>query len=214
MNFHNLVNEENQLTPNYRLNEKELYFDIYISPEQEVCVVGRYDQNYIGWCSFTKVDSKSHNAALLDEITNSQWKFVSNEHRVLGERYKEIKNWHVFRITKTLYKDEPYFYSTASPIYFKNGSTFASEIHHFYKHEKAKSEYRIIDKKYSAILKGYLKLLDSDDSLYYLRVKPLIDLIQSESYLKLCPDANVRAIYLQCLEKCNQLYNTYMSEVR
>ncbi|AST91177.1 MULTISPECIES: hypothetical protein [Sutcliffiella] len=211
----NLVNEENQVTPNYRLDGKEMYFDVYVSPDKEVCVLGKLDTNYLVWCSITTVFDAKKNASLFDFIIDNKCSFVSNEHQVLGKQYNEVKNWHVFRISKKLYNGELRYYSNASSLSFSTGTAFASEIQVFYQQEKAKSEFRIMNKKYVAILKEYKKTLDNNnDEMYYLTVKPLIDVIRSESYLKLCQEAKVRALYLELSARCDTLYNRYMTAVR
>ncbi len=55
---------------------------------------------------------------------------------------------------------------------------------------------------------------DGKNASYYLEMKPIIQIIEVEGYLKLCPDPDVRQLYLECLEAGKSLYNRYMSEVR
>ena len=38
MEKYNLINQDNSITPNYKVDEKELSLDIYVSPNKEVCI--------------------------------------------------------------------------------------------------------------------------------------------------------------------------------
>ena len=45
--------------------------------------------------------------------------------------------------------------------------------------------------------------------------RPVVpSLLESESYLKLCPNEEIRNMYLDCMKECSNLYNRYMSAVR
>ena len=91
----------------------------------------------------------------------------------------------------------------------------SEEINRFYYSELSKCKYRLMDNYYFKILEAYKKLLEQKENYeYYYEMKPLISLLESESYLKLCPNEEIRNMYLDCMKECSNLYNRYMSSVR
>ncbi|MDA1476334.1 hypothetical protein [Bacillus changyiensis] len=50
---YNLVHPNHCKKPNYQIDDKEIYVDIYVSPNKEVCIIGSLDNNYICWASIT-----------------------------------------------------------------------------------------------------------------------------------------------------------------
>ncbi|GLV67406.1 hypothetical protein Bmyc01_60750 [Bacillus mycoides] len=221
MEEYNLVNRNNYIKPNYKIDDKEVSFDIYVSPDKEVCILGRLDNNYICWASITHLDVSELNVAIFDYILNRKPVMISNGYNVLGFRYEEVIKWHKFRISKTLYRDGRYrYYSQASLSYLgddeKSLSKYMSgEINNFYYSELAKCNYRLIDNNYIKILECYKNLLTQEENYeYYYEMKPLISILESEGYLKLCPNKEIRNIYWDCMKECSNLYNRYMSSVR
>jgi hypothetical protein len=96
-----------------------------------------------------------------------------------------------------------------------HGKYFSKDIGTFFEEQLTKCEYRINEGSYLDILKNYLDILTRDkDYSYYYKMKPLISILESESYLRLCKDASVRALYLKCMEECSTLYNRYMTAVK
>ncbi|TCZ79322.1 hypothetical protein E0485_05510 [Paenibacillus albiflavus] len=43
---------------------------------------------------------------------------------------------------------------------------------------------------------------------------PIINILNNEYYLKLCPIEEVRCLYWECLDQCSNLYNSYMTASR
>ena len=54
----------------------------------------------------------------------------------------------------------------------------------------------------------------NQDYSYYHDMKPNIRIIEDENYLKLCPNPEIRNLYLDCVHACRNLYNRYMTAVR
>lgn len=212
----NLIHSENSIKSNARVEQKDVYFDIYISPDEEVCIIGKLDNNFSCWCSITSVNDTETNAKIFDYITSVKKKIISNEQKVLRSRFDEIKNWHRFQMHKREHQLRTMYYSPISPTFISSGKIFANEIQNFSKQEKEKCEFRLKDLTYKSILATYKKLLSkhSHDDYYYNQMKPLIKIIESESYLKLCPESEIRALYLECINLSKDLYNRYMTAVR
>ncbi|MCT4479068.1 hypothetical protein N0U24_18300 [Peribacillus frigoritolerans] len=212
----NLIKQNHNVVPNYKVNDKEVSFEIYISPKQEVCIIGKLDNNYKCWCSITPISDYENNSAIFQYVSNLQTKTISNDYKALGDRYKEVKNWHRMQISKRPYQDQYLYYSPVNSSFFTEGKFFGREIYTFYKQERAKCDYRLIDDAYITILKRYKSILNKENQeySYYHEMNPLIKIIKDESYIKLCPISEIRQLYLECLEKCDDLYNRYMTEVR
>lgn len=216
---YNLINKNNQVIPNYDLSYKDVYFEFKISPEGEVCIIGRVDSNYICWWSVTNLNDIEINEDIFNFIANNSFNMHSSEYKVLGyERYDEIRNWYNCNITKAnidgMYWQTPFghYYGADKENHGKN---FARDIQIFYNELIEKCNFRIYEGFYIDILKNYLYILSKDvDYMYYYEMKPLISILKCESYLRLSPDVNARELYIKCMEECNSLYNRYMTVVR
>jgi hypothetical protein len=162
---YNLVNQNNCKKPNYKIDDKEIYFDIYVSPDKEVCIIGSLDNNYICWTSITILDESDLIVTIIDYILKRKPVMVSSISCALGFRYEEVMKWHKFRISKKLYSDGEYrYYSQASPAYLGDNEMYlakymSGEINRFYYLELSKCKYRFMDSYYFKILEGYKKLV-------------------------------------------------------
>lgn len=216
----NLINEGNQVKPNYDLSHKEIYIDLYISKEKQLFTVGRADNNYICWCSHTQVMDKEHNEKIFNYIANSQFSTFSNEYKVLGtDKYEEIQKWYHCSITRTSVKGM--LWSTPFGAYYglenreEHGGFFSRDIIRFFDDLLSLCEFRADGLGYKHILEHYLHILGKDsDYGYYYKMKPLISILEKEAYLRICPDERIRNLYLKCMKECSSLYNGYMTAVR
>lgn len=216
---YNLVNENTQVIPNYDLSNKEVYLELYISPEKSVCIIGKLDNNYICWCSITELNNKEINEQIFNYIANTNFSMYSQEYIILGhERYNEIRNWYNCDIVKSnldgMCWRTPFghFYGDDKD---NHGKYFARDILYFYDKLIEKCNFRINEGSYMDILKNYLYILNKDVNYeYYFKIKPLISILECESYLRLSPDEAVRNLYLKCMKECDSLYNRYMNVAR
>lgn len=216
---YNLVNESNQVIPNYDLSNQEIYFELYISPEKSVCIIGKIDNNYICWCSVTKLDDKETNAEIFNYIANNSFNIYSQEYVILGyERYNEIGNWYNCDIVRSTI--DGMCWRTPFGHYYgddkdHHGKYFARDILWFYYELLEKCDFRINEGFYIDLLNDYYHILTKDVNYnYYRKMKPLISILECESYLRLSPNETVRDLYLKCIKECNSLYNRYMDVVR
>lgn len=215
----NLVNSNNIIEPNYDCVSKDIYFEIYISHKKEVCIIGRFDNNYLCWCSISNIDNFEENAHIFDYVANNKLTLVSQEHDVLGnEKYAEIKNWYYCSIVRTSITDMKW--KTPFGCYYgmdeeNHGKYFSRDIINFYNELLDLCRFRISSNKYKSMLSDYLQLLKGDsDHAYYNKMKPLISILRQERYLCLCDDEEVRELYLSCMNEGSALYNRYMNKVR
>ena len=221
MELYNLITEHNRVTPNYSLEHKELSFDLYISHLQEVGIIGTIDNNYICWASLSDLEEQQKNGDIFAHVLQTGPVQISSLSQALGSRYQEVSKWHRFRIYKRTYNSgEEMYYSQAGQIFLGKtseglGSMMARELSTFYRQELLKSSFRLLDPGYRQILEEYRELLTRPKGEeYYHEMKPLIEILERESYLRLCPQDEIRMLYLDCMEACSQLYNRYMTAVR
>ena len=216
---YNFVNNENIVIPNYDLSKKEVYFDLYISLDKSVCIIGRLDNNYICWISITSLEDREINAAIFDYVAKSNRNIYSHEYKAIGnEKYSEIRNWYNCTIVRSTI--EKHCWQTPFGHYYgddieNHGKYFARDICTLYDTELEKCELRITEGYYEKILIKYIEILTKDnDYAYYNKMKPLISILGNESYLRLCTNKTIRELYLKCMKECSTLYNRYMTEVR
>lgn len=221
MHRFNLITNENSVEPKYDVHNREPYYCICVSPQEEVCIKEVADANYLSWCSLTNVSDQSTNAAIFNYLLNSSERKYANEFYVLGSRYYEVRHWHRFIVRKEFYEDEKQYRSPVSGLFFggdpqhNKGLFLANEIQQFVRQELNKCHFRLMDDTYRDILQRYKIILMKETSPeYYYQMKPIMAILESESYLKLCPNEEVRHLYLECLQQCSNLYNAYMSASR
>lgn len=216
----NLINESNIVTPNYDLSDKEVNIELHMSKEKELCIIGRIDNNYICWCSLTNVVDKEYNAKIFDYIANSKFTAFSQEYKVLGSnKYAEVQKWYRCAITRT--SVEGMLWETPFGAYYgrenreEHGKFFSGDTIRFFDDLLCLCEFWSVENTYNYTLEYYFNILRKGrDYRYYYEMKPLISILEKESYLRICPDDIIRDLYLKCMEECSSLYNRYMTAVR
>lgn len=220
MEKYNRLGRANVVAPNYPIANKPLELLLFISPEKELCTVAQLDNNYICWLSFSSLDDSEQNAAVFNHLFGYRYTKISNLHRVLQSRYSEVTGWRQLLLQKQHYKDDMRYRYPGSGAFFgdnghDNGRGLANDLNVFYLQEQAKCQFRLLNPSYTAILQQYHTLLAKEEPYsYYYEMKPLIDILESENYLKLCPSAPMRELYSACLAQCARLYGCYMDAVR
>ena len=216
---YNLVTKGNQVYPNYDVTNKEIYFKFYLSTEMEICIIGEVDNNYIVWGSLTKLNDIDINSKIFDYIANNDFNIFSQEHKVFGnEWFMKSRNWYKAIIKKATIPDM--CWETPFGHYYGNdrenhGNYFSRDIQTFFEEQLDKCQIRICKGAYLDILNNYVDILTKDsDYRYYYKMKPLISILECEAYMRLCPNVDIRELYLRCMEECSKLYNRYMTAVR
>lgn len=216
---YNLVNDTISQNPGYLL-PNEMHFDIYVGPDQELCIVGRVDHNYICWASITHCTETDLSVSIINHLLNLNPTMFSTTGYALSSHYEKVMTWHRFSILKKERDGQSKYFSQGTHLYFDTNHRYlakwlANEISCFYTQESLKCQFRLVDKTYVTILKGYEKLLKREKSVeHYFDTKPLRSILEAESYLRLAKDQDVRSTYLSCMKECQSLYNLYMSKVR
>jgi len=217
---YNLVNESNIVKPNYDVISKETYFVIRLGINGELNIIGEKDSNYIVWCSLTSIYDKEINKEIFDYVANTNFEYCTQLYKTINnEKFKSISSWYCGRIIKS--KGYPQLvWDTMFNIGYghdieNHGRYFSNDIILLYDKLIERCEYRCYGNTYYDILSGYLKILrNNNDSRYYTKIKELIVIIESESYMNICQVESIRLKYVECCVECSNIYNRYMTSVR
>jgi len=218
MNPHELIHLQNAVVPNYSLENRITAFEIYISHLEELCIIGRVDGNYICGLSFSTVSDLERTQTIVNGMMNTANPLLSQEYKVLGDRYHEVHDWYKLYVPHTEYNGEMKFH-IPEDCHFAIGY-MAERIKHNYQVMYSLCEARLKDGLYIPVLHLYHQLLtkfkrgESETPSYYHQMKPFINIIGKESYLKLSHDSAVRALYLSIEKAANNLYGAYMDVAR
>lgn len=220
----NLLHESNACKMNYKPNPNHRRIDVYFTLYDEVIIIGVIDNNYIFWQSITSIMDKETNALIFNYITNCDYEIVSNIYKALpniGTTYKEFEEMYYICIVKGRSIDTewetPFGHNYGSHQLENNGRYFSNDIAVLPTLLKRKCEIRNAGGIYINMLRKYVELLNknnTDSVKDYYSKKPIIDILESESYIKLSEDIVLRNLYNEAISKCNDLYNAYMSAVR
>lgn len=219
----NLVSEKTEEKPNYSLENKLTWMDVYFNGEGQVLIVGVVDNNYIYCASLTNSDDRELNRSIFDYISRGKIRKVSHLSQALkvaGLDYGKVKRW--VKISLKRKPEDPMYFVTpfdgnyGSAQVENNGKFFAKDISYYLTRVRAKCAFREADGAYEKVLDYYLSVLkdDNGDALYYQRIKNLINIIESEAYLYGSENPEIRRKYIELRELSEKLYNRYMSAVR
>ncbi len=81
---------------------------MYLSLDEQVCIIGKSDNFYICWCSITPICDGGTNASIFEYDTLQKDKTISNVNNALGSKYTEVNSWHKLHINKRRYKIDPF----------------------------------------------------------------------------------------------------------
>lgn len=181
------------------------------------------DNNYIHWASLTKTSDKQVNEKIFNHVANDAFMLVSHEYLALESaniKYKDLRNWFSSRLVREdrhnmAWKTPFGHYYGADQIQY-NGKYFAEDVSYYLESLQKICRFREAVGDYSIILRTYLNKLSEDnrDYRYYEEVKPLIGILESEDYLRVSENNEIRELYKKCMDQCANLYNRYMTEVR
>lgn len=190
---YNCVTPENADTPKYTPNPDHRKIQVYYTDKNQVIIVGVADNNYIYWLSVTRMDDLSTNRAIFAEIT-------ANAPKLYGHFYLAIK--------KTKYS-----YESAKDMYSAELRQAEMIVPHYEK-IKALCRMRELEGQYIQIMRCYLDMLagtSGDPIADYHQHEVLIELIQSERYLRLSDNDTVRSLYKALDRQCRHIYDSYMT---
>lgn len=214
---YNLVHKNNQIPQRYDLSHKEIVIELKFGPEGDLCIIGKKD-NAVCWCSLTKLNDWEKNKEIFHFITHHHFEVFSAPYLILGyEKAGELSEWYSCELTRSTQKGKawhtPFSYDYGEVEDKKAHSEFfARDIQLFYQELMAKCRFRTAGGFYIDVLRGYLDILLKETD--YQQIKPLMAILEQESYLKLSPNKEIREVYVECIEKGQDLYNRYMDKTR
>jgi len=222
-NLYELVNQKNAIEPNYELNKQQFSFEIYINHLGDLCIIKRIDNNYICGLSFSTVSDLVRTQAILNGMIETSNPLISTEYNVLGYRI-DRSEWYQIRISHTMQDGELWFSilgdisrDVSSRFQLSN---FAQQLQLVFSILISICDSRLADGLYIPVLKSYHILLskfernDFEAPAYYHQMKPLIEVIRKESYVKLASNAEVRELYFSILRAIDNLYGAFMDKAR
>ena len=193
---HNCVTAENADEPRYQPDPANRKVRVYYTDREQVIIVGVADNNFIYWLSVTNMNDLAKNRVIFAEITGKE-----------PARYSHL----YLALKKTKYS-----YEAVRGMYCAELRQAEMIVPHYEKIKRL-CKMREVNGKYIEILRCYLDMLAArtgDARADYERHKVLIELIQSEKYLRLSDNDTVREIYKQLEDRCERLYQDYMNEAR
>ncbi len=100
----NMINSYNKETPNYDVSIKNMAIEFRLSPNGELIIIGRLDCNYLCWLSLTTIKDKDTNEEIFNYLANNTQHLISNEYKVLNNKYEEMRTWFTGIIKKRILK--------------------------------------------------------------------------------------------------------------
>jgi hypothetical protein len=217
----NLVREVGIIEPRYAqdLSHRRVIDFIYL-PEDRVMLLGSMDGQYPYWVSVTDIsDTRTNedilNRILFDDFNEFAGTFSSPGLSVsVNDRYRRR-----YSVTDGIIST-PFEYGMSSESGQRKywGKMISQGILSHYRQMKELCRYRELDGRYLSFLEDYLAQIkertSKDDVKNYEDKQMLIKLIQSEDYLYLSEDPDIRNTYIKIRNEIGKIYNRYMSIVR
>ncbi|AEF82599.1 hypothetical protein [Leadbettera azotonutricia] len=186
------------------MTEHEFSYEIYLSCTQDVCIVGRMDNDFICAPSFSTVSDLKRTQGVIEKIANGASTLVSP---VFSE-YDEIKrNWYKLNLSQTRQNGTLLYHLSENAGGCFDRSLFADQIKEIFETLSKTGMARLAGNTYLPVLRYYHEFLkkytigesQAVDNCHQL--KAIISIIESESYLKLSSDSVIRNLY-QSIAKC------------
>lgn len=231
-NIENNIDQENLIykfgvvEPNYHKDlNKEREFTFGFLPNGKLILIGSMDWQYPYWLSISDVNDTDMNSKILQHILFDEFSSFTN----IWEKKNAYKK-NIGDISKTVY-NRPFYIKEGEitlPHKFKwsgnlaDKSTWpralAESMPKNYATLKGWCMARECKGDYREILNEYLQILQNtvyDDPVKdYEQKEHLIQLLESEDYLLLSDDEEMRKLYIKIDKKSRDLYNAYMTLIR
>ncbi len=180
--------------PRYSLKPISRKIMLYFLDDTHIALIGEADNYYIYWLSVTKREDAQTNRMIFAHIS-------ANDPKIFGSRSNAIEK------TKYSYEQLTNAYSAELKC--------AEDIQIIYEKAIRLCRAREANRQYFRIMQYYYGLLTpviGDAMQMYKQNKELIELIKSESYLRISENKQVREMYQKLWKAARDLYNQYMTE--
>lgn len=192
----NLLTEQYYETPKYKPDPKFRCIKAYYPNSEDVILVGEADPNYIFWMSLTKIGDTETNCAIFAYLSQTEPTVFGSDSRVIraaGYTYAQLQSFYMAELT------------------------CAEDILNRRRSGKQKAKQRGRDKQILRRLKSDLETLSrvtGDPVADYRQHEALIREIESQTDLRCSDNPAVTDAYNRLMQRCSDLYNAYMTEVR
>lgn len=221
----NLVNRNTRIIPNYDVSKRETSICLYFNRKGKVLIIGRLDNNYIYWASFTNTDDRELNEAIFNYIADDFFKFdmVSSERKVLefiNFPYDALDTWYQTELRRTSEYDmawqTPFGHYYGKESIKDNAGYFARDVSGHLKTLLTRCQFREANGAYEEVLDYCLCELSMDGGnvYYYEQVKDMINMLREEQYLILSDQEQIREKYFRFRKEAERLYNQCQSASR
>lgn len=221
----NLVNRNTRIIPNYDVSKRETSICLYFNRKGKVLIIGRLDNNYIYWASFTNTDDRELNKAIFNYIADDffQVDIVSSQRNVLefiNFPYDALDTWYRTELRRASedYKawETPFDHYYGKKPIEDNAESFARDISEHLKTLLTRCQFREANGAYEEILDYCLCELSMDGGnvYYYEQVKEMIYMLEAEQYLILSDQEQIREKYFRFRKEAGRLYNQCQSASR
>ena len=225
----NRFNKAVAVTPPADLDRRQKAVEFYYTDGGKLILFGMLGNTYVFWVSVTDIADKELNSAIFAHIIEARPEAVTDLFRSTSlcgfSMGQLIGFYHEWLTCDNCEGTGP------SPILWKTpfgggygrmtpantGNCFARDILEHYQKLKQQCIYRAAGGAYHKILQSYLQFLSQstgDPCRDYLDRKPLLDLLDKESYLLCAEDPTLRELYLKLIFRRVKLYNDYMAIAR
>ena len=211
----NMLITEPTVTFNYKPDPRNRRIDFYYE-DDKVLIEGLADNNCTFWLSKTDISDTTINAQICQHILHDSFDvfFSTNKY------YKELHN---------LFKKSIYQQSDCSDVRWQTpfgayigdnddtGLLIAKSLVRYKNEIDNLCEAREDGGNYISVMTSILEHISvrtDDPVLDYSNAAPWIKIMENESYLLCSKNEQIRGLFLQIKNQCENLYNSYMTAVR
>lgn len=198
------------------LSRKRVVEFAYLPDNEKLVLLGSMDGSYPYWVSETDIGDIETNTAIIESILHEDFTSFTG---VYGEINRKLTGCYRRRIQisgDVVITPFDHGYDKKQPQYWSR--FIAQDIYYYHKRLKELCGERELDGRYLEFLQAYLKKLETqisaDPVKDYESKRILMDLINTEDYLLLSDNKDIRDTYIRIREVTGSLYNAYMSIVR
>jgi hypothetical protein len=195
--------------------DREFSYEIYISHTQEVCIVGKIENDLICAPSFSTVSDLKRTQAIIEKIASGASASVSTTF----PEYDEIKrNWYRLNLSQAMLNGKLLYHLSENPGGHFDRSFLADQIKEIFEILSKTGMVRLADGAYLPVLRyfheflakhSFTEKLATDD---YDQIQPLFGIIKGESYLKLSPYSDIRDLYKSIAEYLSNFSDSCISD--
>lgn len=214
---YNAVNIRTYEIPWHDTTKMEKRIELYFTNTGDVIIVGRAGDTYIYWLSVTKTEDMEANEQIYTRIANEQLVYVTYLEKALSdvnltcneleECYKIELRWRKERRRKNEILanwETPFGHSYTKEEAKQNGAVFARDIKTHMELMLLRCQWRECNGTYETVLRQYAEELKAATE-FDNRILAIQNLLETEGYLLLTEQKEMKKWYLYCCHRCMEL---------